>query len=380
MISDNRDNKARPQCTKTKAISEEEPKKNGLVVDLNNNSFNKMETFRDEEEKNEPPKPQLQRKAKFGPFETSFEEEEESPHKSLQRIQWDPFMEPFTNNPLDYFCARDCVPAINLSRTLRKGDILELKVLAIENPGSFYVKMLGPKELLVEGEYCKSLSGFGKKLTTFYDRFKDEEVLSIKEFSLERGMHVACQYFSKRTGKTEWRRGIAMVKMNLGNFKIDLFDHGVVATVHFSMLRKLFKPFGQLPKQAINAKLGGVEPGPLSYGNLWTVQETDYFKRKTAKADKNFVLGMNMKRQENPIDDTLELALVDPSNTKSSKMTNKTLNFQMLKHNLGSVLTDHEKRDEFSDIWDQYDCDMRRKLNEWQEGQDRKKPERKSRN
>ena len=64
------------------------------------------------------------------------------------------------------------------------------------------------------------------------------------------------------------------------------------------MLRKLFKPFGQLPKQAINAKLGGVEPGPLSYDNLWTVQETDYFKRKTAKADKNFLLGMNMKRQE----------------------------------------------------------------------------------
>ena len=58
-------------------------------------------------------------------------------------------MEPFTNNPLDYFCVRDCVPAINLSRTLRKGDILELKVLTIENPGSFYVKMLGPK---VEGQ------------------------------------------------------------------------------------------------------------------------------------------------------------------------------------------------------------------------------------
>ena len=72
----------------------------------------------------------------------------------------------------------------------------------------------------------------------------------------------------------------------------------VIAIVHFRMLRKLFKPFGQLPKQAINAKLGGVEPGPLSQINQWTVQETDYFKRKTAKADKNFVLGMNMKRQE----------------------------------------------------------------------------------
>ena len=90
------------------------------------------------EKKTEALEPQRQRKAKFGPFEPSFEEEENHKEpKSLQSIQWDPFMEPFTNNPLDYFGHRDCVPAINLSRTLRKGDILELKVLAIENPESF---------------------------------------------------------------------------------------------------------------------------------------------------------------------------------------------------------------------------------------------------
>ena len=65
------------------------------------------------------------------------------------------------------------------------------------------------------------------------------------------------------------------------------------------------------------------------------------------------------------MDGTLELALVYRSNTKSLEITNKTLNFQMLKHNLGSILTDHEKIDEFSDIWDQYDGDVRRKLNEW---------------
>ena len=72
----------------------------------------------------------------------------------------------------------------------------------------------------------------------------------------------------------------------------------MITTVHFSILRKLFKPFRQLPKQAINTKLGGVEPGPLSYNNEWTVQEIDFFKRKTAKADKNFVFGMVMKRLE----------------------------------------------------------------------------------
>ena len=120
-------------------------------------------------------------------------------------------------------------------------------------------------------------------MSSFYNRFEDEEVLAIKEFSLERGMHVACQYLSKRTGKTEWCRGTVIVKLNLGNFKIDMFDHGVIAIVHLRMLRKLFKSFGKLPKQAINAKLGGVEHGPLSHNNRWTIQEIDYFKRKTAE-------------------------------------------------------------------------------------------------
>ena len=120
-----------------------------------------FKAIRNEEEKYEPPKPQLQRKAKFGPFETSFEEETPQEPMSLQSIQWDPFMEPFTNNPLDYFCITDRVPAINFSRTLRKGDILELKVLAIENPGSFYVKMLGPK---VEGQ-LRNFGSFDVKQT-----------------------------------------------------------------------------------------------------------------------------------------------------------------------------------------------------------------------
>ena len=48
------------------------PRKNDPGVDLNNNILShgnqKMEAFRDEEKKNEPPKLQQQRKAKFGPL------------------------------------------------------------------------------------------------------------------------------------------------------------------------------------------------------------------------------------------------------------------------------------------------------------------------
>ena len=42
MISNNPDKEARPQCTKTKAVYEEQ-RKDDLVVDLNNNSVNTSE-------------------------------------------------------------------------------------------------------------------------------------------------------------------------------------------------------------------------------------------------------------------------------------------------------------------------------------------------
>ena len=68
-------------------------KEDDLVVDLNNNSVNKTEA----------PTPQRQRKATFGPFETSYEEKTPDEPNLLKSIQWDPIMEPFTNNPLDYY-------------------------------------------------------------------------------------------------------------------------------------------------------------------------------------------------------------------------------------------------------------------------------------
>ena len=97
MISNTPDKEARPNFTKSKTVFKDEQRNNDLV-DLNNNSINKTEAT----------KPQPQRKAKFGPFETSFEEEEEVPNLP-KCIQWDPFMKPFTNNPLDYFGHRSVV-------------------------------------------------------------------------------------------------------------------------------------------------------------------------------------------------------------------------------------------------------------------------------
>ena len=66
------------------------------------------------------------------------------------------------------------------------------------------------------------------------------------------GMIVVCAYYSERSGQIEWRRAMALKRINLTKFTIFFIDHGLYATVHYHKLRKLFKAFGQVPLQ-VNA-------------------------------------------------------------------------------------------------------------------------------
>ena len=61
-------------------------------------------------------------------------------------------------------------------------------------------------------------------------------------------MIVVCRY-SKRSGQIEWRRAMALKRINLTEFSIFFIDHGLYATAHYHMLRRLFKAFGQVPLQ-----------------------------------------------------------------------------------------------------------------------------------
>ena len=55
--------------------------------------------------------------------------------------------------------------------------------------------------------------------------------------------------YSKRSGQKEWRRAMALKRINLTEFTIFFIDHGFYATANYHMLRKLFKAFGQVPLQ-----------------------------------------------------------------------------------------------------------------------------------
>ena len=116
------------------------------------------------------------RKMKFGPFESSYEEEPQP----LRKIDWCPSQPPFSNNASDYFSVGDEIPCLSLSRALRKGDILEIKVLSIVDPGSFFIKIAGP-ELLLLSESAKHLSRFTGQMTMFYEKFQREKFLELDQ-------------------------------------------------------------------------------------------------------------------------------------------------------------------------------------------------------
>ena len=99
-------------------------------------------------------------------------------------------------------------------------------------------------------------------------------------------MLVIYKYKSKRTKEIEWRRGIILGKIantswKNAHYSVESIDFGTVVDVYFKDLKKMFKTFGQMPKQAVEAKLAGISP--FLYNKMWDVHATNYFKKKVAE-------------------------------------------------------------------------------------------------
>ena len=73
---------------------------------------------------------------------------------SRRIIPFGPFDKSFSEDPNDYFYFGEQVPPMTLSRSLRKGDILEVAVLSITNPGKKCLCTLDPKNNYLQG-CCK---------------------------------------------------------------------------------------------------------------------------------------------------------------------------------------------------------------------------------
>ena len=68
-------------------------------------------------------------------------------------------------------------------RPLYKGDILEIQLLYVAHPGSFFVKILGPDHILDN----RGLNRLTEKITAFYEAFKNEDVVQIYDIAFLKG-------------------------------------------------------------------------------------------------------------------------------------------------------------------------------------------------
>ena len=105
---------------------------------------------------------------------------------SRNQIPFTPFDKSFSEDERDYFGFGDTVPPLNLRRSLYKGDILEITILSIANPGYFHIRILGPDHLLEN--QCRSLSRLTETMSSFYEQFKTKDVVKIDDTGFLEGM------------------------------------------------------------------------------------------------------------------------------------------------------------------------------------------------
>ena len=100
----------------------------------------------------------------------------------------------FSGDKNDYVSRYDTVPSLSLSRPLYKGDVIEIKIVSINDPHLFQVRVLGPDNLIGTDVFTK-ISVLTRRISNFYLAYKDQRVLQVsrKDFPLE-GTVFACKY------------------------------------------------------------------------------------------------------------------------------------------------------------------------------------------
>ena len=201
----------------------------------------------------------------------------------------------FSDDKSDYLSRYDTVPSLNLSRSIRRGDFLEIKIVSIQDPHSFQVRILGPKDLTESNVFTK-MSVFTQRISNFYYAYKSQKVLQVSshDFPLDGGVF-ACPYTSSRSGKVEWRRALVTSRVDSSRHSVYFFDHGLYCEVDYRCLKKLYRPFADIPVQAIEAQMAGIAPFDKC---LWNSSEKTFFKRAVARCKKHVMLALVIQRVE----------------------------------------------------------------------------------
>ena len=139
--------------------------------------------------------------------------------------------------------------------------------------------------------------------------------------------------------------------VNTTRYSVESIDHGTIVTV----LSRIYEASSNPLAKCRNSQLR------LDW-KVWDVHETNYFKTKIQKAqEKNSMLAMVAHRAEVPLDEALELVMIDPQIADTKKLKRSSVNFGLIKHNWASFDDDNAKREEFLDTWDFHNDDLYKK-------------------
>ncbi|XP_032090153.1 tudor and KH domain-containing protein [Thamnophis elegans] len=145
--------------------------------------------------------------------------------------------------------------------SLHSQDHLEVYVSASENPGHFWIQIIGAKAL--------HLDKLIQEMTKYYENNDCGELESVQV-----GDIVATYYPEDRS----WYRAEVLGTLDNGNLDIYYVDFGDNGEVPLEKLRLLRSDFLGLPFQAIECSLAGVAP---TGGSRWEEAALDEFDRLT---------------------------------------------------------------------------------------------------
>ena len=272
----------------------------------------------------------------------------------------------YSNDSNDYFENGEHVPFVNLSRLLRKGDVLEVKILSVSRPDQFCFRLMPDSDdLITYDQVLPSMTSFTQRMTYFYEKHMDEEMVKISpelHFPIE-GWTVTSPYESSRTGKIEWRRALVMKRINLNDFSIFFIDYGFFATVDFRVLRKLYRPFGHVPIQCLDGILAGVIP---SESSSWRPIDSHFIQKFVKNCKKGVMIAVVAKNVEQPIEERLKLLLVDPSGSESN-IKNSCVNLALLKRNYAKLDPSGNRGEAMLELWHSNQTKLIKKLMQMQE-------------
>ena len=180
------------------------------------------------------------------------------------------------------------IPTQLLPGHLKEGNNISVVVTEVKSPGRFWFNL---HEFTQTPVYFDAVQLLMDRMQKFYaeegDRWRVESVIDCLP-----GAVLAAQY-SEGKVKQGFHRVIVKQQVSLKRLKLFYIDHGTTAEQKLKHVRFLPAEFGQLPGQALEAQLWGVEQ--VGEGSRWPSAATRKFLKLVREAEEGSLVAIIME-------------------------------------------------------------------------------------